>query len=93
MQTPRPASDAAIVFWLSELRTPSLLIQAAADSRDMATRLSEQRPLLTAAIARDEPEVRRMLRAEQEAEQAADRAYWQPLKLQLEALRLSRRND
>ncbi len=93
MQTPRPASDAVIAFWLSELRTPNLLIQAAADSRDTATRLSRQRPLLTAAIARDEPEVRRMLQAEQEAEQAADRAYWQPRKQQLEALRLSRRND
>ncbi len=93
MQTPRPASDAAITFWLSELRTPSLLIQAAADSHDMATRLRGQRPLLSAAIARDEPEVRRMLRAEQEAEQAADRVYWQPLKQQLEALRLSRRNN
>lgn len=34
-----------------------------------------------------------MLRAEQEAEQAADRATWQPRKQQLEALRLSRRND
>jgi len=50
-------------------------------------------PLLTAAIARDEAEVRRMLRAEQEAEQAADRANWQPRKQQLEVLRLSRRND
>ncbi|MBL6714722.1 MAG: hypothetical protein ISQ07_15230, partial [Pirellulales bacterium] len=67
-----------IAFWLSELRTPNLLIQAVADSRDAATRLSRQRPLLTAALARDEAEVRRMLRAEQEAEQAADRAYWQP---------------
>lgn len=42
----------------------------------------------------DEPSLRDDLRDEEERERALDRAYWKPLRAELEALRMaSRRRD
>ena len=45
-QTNRPASDAAIDFWLRELRTPAYLTEVAREAPANCRRIAEQRPLL-----------------------------------------------
>ena len=75
-------------FWFRELRNAGLLTVLTAHFPDEATALANQRPALTAALAHDD--VARALRDEEERERAADRAYWEPLRKQLEQLR--RRN-
>ena len=80
-----------IDFWLSEARTPELL-------RDLAERFpAETRAMLAArpllALASDaglEP-LRTALNAEVRAEQAKDRAYWEPLRRELEEFRRQER--
>jgi hypothetical protein len=86
-QTKRPASDAAVDFWLRELRTPEFLIQVAREAPANCRRMAKTRPLLTAASAGDEAALARLLRAEEEREREADRQYWAPLRRRLEALR------
>jgi hypothetical protein len=86
-QTPRPAAEAAVDFWLRELRTPALLVRLAGDSPSAARRLVPQRPLLAAAVTGDEVEVARLLREEEDRERDADRLYWAPRRSRLESLR------
>ncbi|MEX0669849.1 MAG: hypothetical protein WD060_05275 [Pirellulales bacterium] len=86
-QTPRPATDAAVDFWLRELRTPSLLMRLACESPAAYRRMAERRKLLDAAIEGHEAEVARLLRDEEDREREADRQYWAPLRRRLEALR------
>jgi hypothetical protein len=76
-----------VEFWLMELRSASLLVEAAARFPSEAHQLSSQRPLLVKAISGNTEAVATELREEQAAEQAADRLYWQPLKKELERLR------
>jgi hypothetical protein len=86
-------NPARIRFWLDELRTPELLVEAAsrfpAEARDAATR----RPLLAHASSRDLAAVREGLDDEMTREREADRAYWAPLRKELEALRRNRGRD
>jgi len=86
-QTPRPAADAAVDFWLRELRTPALLVRLASESPDATRRVAVQRPLLIAALTGDEAGVARLLREEEDREREADRRYWAPLRSRLEGLR------
>lgn len=72
-------------FWFRELRNAGLLITLASQFPDEAATLAAQRPALAAALAHDD--VDRAVRDEEERERAADRAYWEPLKKQLEQLR------
>jgi hypothetical protein len=51
---------------------------------------AEIRPLLASAIAGDEAALTAALREEENREREADRAYWQPLKKELEQLRHQR---
>lgn len=79
-----------IDFWLRELRTPLLLREAALLFPAQAA--AHARPAVRAAVEnRGEDAIRAALLEEQEAERLADRAYWTPLKAELEALRLSAR--
>ena len=86
-QTNRPASDAAIDFWLRELRTPAYLTEVAREAPANCRRIAEQRPLLLTALAGDEAALARLLREEEDREREADRQYWAPLRRRLEALR------
>jgi hypothetical protein len=52
---------------------------------------SRNRPLLGLAISCQSDSLREALDAEARAEQAKDRAYWAPLKAELEALRRAER--
>lgn len=81
------ATQDRIAFWLMESRTPEMLVTLAADFPDVATSYVSRRPLLKKAIAADLPAIETELRAEEFAEKEADRAYWQPLKNELEQLR------
>jgi len=74
-------------FWLRELRTPELLVEAAAAWPEVVRPLQMQRPLLTLADPEKLRELDEALAAEERAEREQDRVYWQPLKAELERLR------
>lgn len=81
------ATQDQIAFWLLEGRTPEMLTQIAADHREIAVTLSQQRPLLAGALDASRTALETGLESEACAERQADRAYWQPLKQELEELR------
>jgi hypothetical protein len=77
-------NEEQIKFWLLESRTPETFIEAAAQFPEAARSTAKRRPLLTEAIAGSRQELRSALTIEREAEEAADRGYWEPLKRELE---------
>jgi len=90
------------VFWLRELRTPSILIDVTRSAADVSAALVPERPLLAAALVPERPLVAAALAAdvagvaaglaaEEAREREADRIYWAPLRQELERLRLERR--
>lgn len=81
-----PTSE-RIAWWLQELRTPALLIEATRLDPVAARSAQAVRPLVAAALRSDEPAVAAGLAAEEAAEREADRAYWAPLRAELEVLR------
>ncbi len=82
-------SPAWIEFWLGEARTPETLVKLCHRFPDEAQGLTGARPLLAHAIAGDLAALRPALDAEVRAEQDKDRAYWEPLKRELESFRLA----
>lgn len=83
--TPSPMQ---VRFWLREARTPELLLELACQFPHEAAALAEGvRPLLASALHNDEASVEASLLEEERTERAADRAYWIPLKKELERLR------
>jgi hypothetical protein len=87
-----PRSD-WINFWVREARSPELLeeldLRFPADIEAQA----EGRPLLRLVHAGDREALRQALDAEVRAEQAKDRAYWAPLKAELESFRRAERGN
>lgn len=77
-----------IEFWLRELRTPELLVDCVRWFDEGAGRIANERPAVKAALAGDLDAIREHLAAEEAHERTLDRAYWEPLKAELEALRL-----
>lgn len=84
------ATRAHAEFWLRELRTPELLVDVARQFPRLARRFVTQRELLKYAIEDDARALERSLAAEEAAERETDRAYWKPLKAELESLRRMR---
>jgi hypothetical protein len=84
----QPTPD-RIRFWLAEARTPERLVELSRRFPVEARTLASARPLLAHAIAGDLAVLRAALDAEARAEQDKDRAYWEPLKRELEAFRLA----
>jgi hypothetical protein len=80
-----------VVFWLSELRTPEILIACAESHSGEAERVAEARPATAAAIMADLDAVGDALAAEEAQERALDRDYWAPLRGELEEMRRQRR--
>jgi hypothetical protein len=74
-----PKSD-WVGFWLSEARSPELLVELASRFPTETARLQVKRPLLGLARESTLPELRAALDAEVRAEQEKDRIYWEPLK-------------
>ncbi|MEX2093106.1 MAG: hypothetical protein WD971_10540 [Pirellulales bacterium] len=81
------ATEERTLFWLREARTPEILIQVAANARQLAELLAGGRPLLKHAQSGDRIGVEVGLAEEERYEREADRQYWQPLKEELEILR------
>jgi hypothetical protein len=79
-----------IEFWLTEMRTPELLMEVAGRQGSEAERLIPERALLRPALDRDLIVLTTMLRQEEMREREADAAYWRPLKAELERLRHER---
>jgi len=77
-----------IRFWLSECRTPVQLVALARRFTAECHALVPARQLLGHALAGDEAALIPALDAEMRAEQAVDRAYWEPVRRELEAMRL-----
>jgi hypothetical protein len=80
-----------VEFWLREFRTPELLVDCARWFPDDAGRLVAERQAIEAALSPDLDAVRAALAAEESRERALDRAYWDPLKAELQALRHQRK--
>jgi hypothetical protein len=76
-----------IRFWLSQCRSPELLISLVNKYPDTAKMLSGQRPLLAQAISGRESEIESLLREEEAYERKLDKEYWVPLKKELEIWR------
>lgn len=83
-------SPARIEFWLRELRTPGLLLDCVHWFADDARRLASERAAVSAALSRDLAALEEQIAEEEARERALDRAYWEPLKAELEALRHER---
>lgn len=79
-------------FWLTECRTPELLISLTARYLEIASGIAPKRPLLRLAIEGNEKEIRKLLLDEENREREVDRQYWAPLKAELEAWRRGRRS-
>ena len=82
-----------VEFWLREARTPELLAELCHLFPVPADDLQSKRPLLR--LARDQrfDELRTALDVEVREEQARDRAYWEPLRQELEVFRREHRNE
>jgi hypothetical protein len=81
------ATPARIDFWLRECRTPEILLELAALFPAESAVVQLVRPVLVHAIANEIEGVEEALEQERRAEVAADRAYWVPLREELERLR------
>ena len=81
-----------IRFWLRELRSPELLVEAARAHADVVGELASARPLLRLANQEhlENGALGRALRDEADAERRVDEAYWKPLREQIERLRRAR---
>ena len=82
-----------INFWLLQARTPELLQELIRRFPSQSRAQSEHRPLLHLTLSGEMDPLREALDAETRAEQAKDRAYWAPLKAELEALRRAERGE
>jgi hypothetical protein len=80
-------------FWLRELRTPELLVEAAHAWPEASHALEAERPLLVLAQSGQVGGLDEALAGEERAEREADRRYWQPLKAELEQLRRAARKE
>jgi len=83
-QNPTPAR---ITFWLTQLRTPELLISLAARHSASCRKLRPTRPALLAALSGNQSDLEQALMDEEQMERERDRKYWLPLRKELEALR------
>jgi hypothetical protein len=85
----RDPNRARVAFWLTELRTPELIVEVARQHERACRRLASSRPLLSFALSADLEGVNRELAKEEAAERDEDRRYWSPLRKELETLRHS----
>lgn len=89
-QEPNPER---IAFWLRECRSPEILLELVERFSDAARVQATTRPLLHAAIEHDLEAIEQGLEIERLAEVAADKAYWQPLREELEKMRSQARSQ
>jgi len=85
----READAEDIRWWLTELRTPAYLVELIAAHPEAAARIAS-RPWLSDAACRGGEALTEKLREEEDRIRADDRAYWEPLRAELEQMRLGR---
>lgn len=77
-----------IHFWLKEARTTTLLIELAGAYPEAVRKiLSKRHDVLQGALSANEFDVEAALTAEEREQRLADKAYWEPLKKELEQMR------
>ena len=81
------ATSEQINFWLKELKSAPLLIEACMKFAEHARLLKEQRKTLLYAIGKDVAAIEQELFIEEQLEREEDRQYWKPLRAELETLR------
>ena len=81
-----------IAFWLQEARTPELLVELVRAFPEAASERAPWRPLLGEAMRGNVEALRSALRDEEERIRTEDRAYWDPLRKELEQLRHARQD-
>jgi hypothetical protein len=86
-QNRRAPSAQHVRFWLAEARTPSILIELARKYPRQIRRAGGGRPLLRLAVKGGEQDVEAALAEEERCERELDRAYWAPLRAELERMR------
>lgn len=84
-------SEEQIRFWLRELRTPNYLMEVANSYPTQTSQIAIDRPLLEFALAQDSAGLEKALTEEEAAERDRDRAYWKPLRTELENMRRASR--
>jgi len=82
-------TDAQVMFWLAELRSPAFLEELVARYPEAAARSTRD---VVHAVVKDH-DVDAALAAEQAMIMAEDKAYWAPLRRELEQLRHEARNS
>ena len=80
-------SPEQLTFWFQELRTPELLRDLALANPAHAKDAAVTRALIRRAISDDVSALTESLEDEERQERLEDKAYWQPLKQELERLR------
>ena len=78
-----PVSEVQVQFWLAELRSPEFLIEVVSRFPETATRST--RTVVRAALSQEDVDA--ALAVEQAAIMRDDKAYWAPLRRELEQLR------
>jgi len=87
------AAEENVRFWLRESRTPAMLIELVRAFPRIATEVERMRPLLTLARAASEERLETALMEEEMRERREDRAYWKPLREELERMRHGLRSE
>lgn len=85
------ATPERVQFWLSEMRTPELLVYLAQKHSAEAAEVAKVRGVVSSAIKGVPGEVLAALESEERAEREADREYWAPLKAELGEMRRTRK--
>ena len=85
-------SQRHIDFWFREARSAELLVELCRRFPEQMKKQSQARPLISLAAEGVNDELRAALDAEVRAEQAKDRAYWEPLRRELEQFRRDHRD-
>lgn len=76
-----------ILFWLRECRTVDILVEVAGRFPMEASALKPTRKAVASALRGDHEAIHQNLEEERLAEVAADKAYWAPLRKEIERLR------
>lgn len=82
-----------VSWWLSECRSPEILIELARQSPSSARRVARKRRLIRHAVAGDGALLEAALLEEEQVERDRDREYWQPLRAELESMRHEQRRN
>jgi hypothetical protein len=87
-----PEASGRREWWLMESRTPEMLMELAQRFPGQAQSLIAQRPLIRYAQEQNMSGLEESLLQEELEERRKDRAYWEPLKRELERMRHERKH-